>query len=255
MRLLMLDIKALTVKVEGKPVLNGINLKVNPGEIHAIMGPNGSGKSTLSNVLAGKNEYEVVSGQVQFSGVDFLDLAPEERALRGLFLGFQYPVEIPGVSTENFLRTALNEKLKFNGQEELDAFDFQQLLAKKMQQINMDKSMTDRSLNQGFSGGEKKRNEILQMLVLDPTLTILDEIDSGLDIDALKQISLGINQYKSDKNAVILVTHYQRLLNYITPDFVHVLMNGQIVMSGDYTLAQQLEEKGYEWILAEPVVA
>lgn len=251
----MLDIKALTVKVEGKPVLNGINLKVNPGEIHAIMGPNGSGKSTLSNVLAGKNEYEVVSGQVQFSGVDFLDLAPEERALRGLFLGFQYPVEIPGVSTENFLRTALNEKLKFNGQEELDAFDFQQLLAKKMQQINMDKSMTDRSLNQGFSGGEKKRNEILQMLVLDPTLTILDEIDSGLDIDALKQISLGINQYKSDKNAVILVTHYQRLLNYITPDFVHVLMNGQIVMSGDYTLAQQLEEKGYEWILAEPVVA
>jgi Fe-S cluster assembly ATP-binding protein len=251
----MLNIKALTVNVEGKPVLNGIDLKINPGEVHAIMGPNGSGKSTLSNVLAGKNEYEVVSGQVQFSGVDFLDLAPEERALRGLFLGFQYPVEIPGVSTENFLRTALNEKLKFEGQEELDAFDFQQLLAKKMQQINMDKSMTDRSLNQGFSGGEKKRNEILQMLVLDPKLTVLDEIDSGLDIDALKQISLGINQYKSDKNAVILVTHYQRLLNYITPDFVHVLMHGRIVMSGDYTLAQQLEEKGYEWILAEPAVA
>jgi Fe-S cluster assembly ATP-binding protein len=251
----MLNIKALTVNVEGKPVLNGIDLKINPGEVHAIMGPNGSGKSTLSNVLAGKSEYQVVSGQVQFSGADFLDLSPEERALRGLFLGFQYPVEIPGVSTENFLRTALNEKLKFEGKEELDAFDFQQLLSEKLQQINMEKSMTDRSLNQGFSGGEKKRNEILQMLVLDPKLTVLDEIDSGLDIDALKQISLGINQYKSDKNAVILVTHYQRLLNYITPDFVHVLMHGRIVMSGDYTLAQQLEEKGYEWILAEPAVA
>jgi Fe-S cluster assembly ATP-binding protein len=251
----MLNIKALTVNVEGKPVLNGIDLKINPGEVHAIMGPNGSGKSTLSNVLAGKSEYQVVSGQVQFLSADFLDLSPEERALRGLFLGFQYPVEIPGVSTENFLRTALNEKLKFEGKEELDAFDFQQLLSEKLQQINMEKSMTDRSLNQGFSGGEKKRNEILQMLVLDPKLTVLDEIDSGLDIDALKQISLGINQYKSDKNAVILVTHYQRLLNYITPDFVHVLMHGRIVMSGDYTLAQQLEEKGYEWILAEPAVA
>ena len=251
----MLTIDNLHVSVEGKPILNGINLDVRAGEIHAIMGPNGSGKSTLSNVLAGKSEYQVVSGQVQFSGADFLDLSPEERALRGLFLGFQYPVEIPGVSTENFLRTALNEKLKFEGKEELDAFDFQQLLSEKLQQINMEKSMTDRSLNQGFSGGEKKRNEILQMLVLDPKLTVLDEIDSGLDIDALKQISLGINQYKSDKNAVILVTHYQRLLNYITPDFVHVLMHGRIVMSGDYTLAQQLEEKGYEWILAEPAVA
>ncbi|MBT4287909.1 MAG: Fe-S cluster assembly ATPase SufC [Deltaproteobacteria bacterium] len=251
----MLKIKALTVNVEGKPVLNGVNLNVNPGEVHAIMGPNGSGKSTLSNVLAGKSEYQVISGKVQFSGNDFLTLSPEERALQGLFLGFQYPVEIPGVSTENFLRTALNEKLKYEGKEELDAFDFQQLLSEKLQQINMDKSMTDRSLNQGFSGGEKKRNEILQMLVLDPKLTVLDEIDSGLDIDALKQISLGINQYKSEKNAVILVTHYQRLLNYITPDFVHVLMNGRIVMSGDYTLAQQLEEKGYEWIQAEPAVA
>jgi Fe-S cluster assembly ATP-binding protein len=251
----MLNIKALIVNVEGKPVLNGIDLKINPGEVHAIMGPNGSGKSTLSNVLAGKSEYQVVSGQVQFSGADFLDLSPEERALRGLFLGFQYPVEIPGVSTENFLRTALNEKLKYEGKEELDAFDFQQLLTEKLHQINMEKSMTDRSLNQGFSGGEKKRNEILQMLVLDPKLTILDEIDSGLDIDALKQISLGINQYKSENNAVILVTHYQRLLNYITPDFVHVLMDGRIVMSGDHTLAQQLEEKGYEWILAEPAVA
>jgi len=251
----MLNIKALSVNVEGKSVLSGVDLDVNPGEVHAIMGPNGSGKSTLANVLAGKSEYQVISGKVQFSGNDFLTLSPEERALQGLFLGFQYPVEIPGVSTENFLKTALNEKLKFEGKEELDAFDFQQLLSEKLQQINMDKSMTDRSLNQGFSGGEKKRNEILQMLVLDPKLTVLDEIDSGLDIDALKQISSGINQYKSDKNAVILVTHYQRLLNYITPDFVHVLMNGRIVMSGDYTLAQQLEEKGYEWIQAEPAVA
>ena len=250
-----LVIKNLQVNIDETEILKGVDLTIKQGEIHAIMGPNGTGKSTLAYALMGHPSYDITGGEVFFKEENILELGADERSHLGLYLAFQYPVEIPGVSTENFLRTALNEKLKYEGKEELDAFDFQQLLSEKLQQINMDKSMTDRSLNQGFSGGEKKRNEILQMLVLDPKLTVLDEIDSGLDIDALKQISLGINQYKSEKNAVILVTHYQRLLNYITPDFVHVLMNGRIVMSGDYTLAQQLEEKGYEWIQAEPAVA
>lgn len=244
----MLSIKNLHASIEGTPILRGINLEVKAGEIHAIMGPNGSGKSTLASVLAGREEYEVTEGEVIFKGKNLLDLAPEVRAREGVFLAFQYPVEIPGVSSTNFLRTAVNQVREYRGQEPLDAVKFLTMMKEKMKLVEIDQKLLSRSLNEGFSGGEKKRNEIFQMAMLEPTLSILDETDSGLDIDALRIVSNGVNQLKSDKTATIVVTHYQRLLDYIVPDFVHVLYKGRIVKSGTKELAMELEEKGYDWI-------
>lgn len=247
----MLKIHNLHAEVEGQQILKGINLEVKAGEIHAIMGPNGSGKSTLASVLAGREDYDVTEGSVEFLGKDILDLAPEDRAREGLFLAFQYPVEIPGVSSNNFLRTALNQIREYRGMEALDAVHFLKLMKEKMALVEIDQRLINRSLNEGFSGGEKKRNEIFQMAVLEPKLAILDETDSGLDIDALRIVANGVNKLKSADNATIVVTHYQRLLDYIIPDFVHVLYNGRIVKSGDKSLALELEEKGYDWIKEE----
>ncbi|MEM7550814.1 MAG: Fe-S cluster assembly ATPase SufC [Bacteroidota bacterium] len=247
----MLKIENLQASVEEKQILNGINLEVKAGEVHAIMGPNGSGKSTLASVLAGKEEYEVEGGKVDFNGIDLLELAPEERAREGIFLAFQYPVEIPGVSTTNFLKTAINQVREHKGLDKLDAVSFLKLMKEKMKLVEIDQSLLSRSLNEGFSGGEKKRNEIFQMAMLEPKLAILDETDSGLDIDALRIVANGVNKLRSSENATIVVTHYQRLLDYIVPDFVHVLYNGRIVKSGTKELALELEEKGYDWIKEE----
>jgi len=244
----MLEIQNLHATIEGKEILRGIGLKVNSGEVHAIMGPNGSGKSTLANVLAGREEYQVTAGKVLFEGQDLLELAPEDRARKGLFLAFQYPVEIPGVSNAYFLRTALNEIRKANGLDEIDAADFLMMIRQKMKKIEMDNDLLSRPVNEGFSGGEKKKNEIFQMAVLEPKLAILDETDSGLDIDALRIVANGVNSLRNDKNAFIVVTHYQRLLNYIVPDFVHVLYKGKIVKSGGKELALELEKRGYDWL-------
>ncbi len=245
---MLLEIRNLHAKVEGNEILKGINLKVDSGEVHAIMGPNGSGKSTLASVLAGREEYEVTSGEVLYNGKNLLDLSPEDRAREGVFLAFQYPVEIPGVSNTNLLKTAVNEIRKYRGEEELDAIEFLALLKEKSKLVELDQKFLSRSVNEGFSGGEKKRNEIFQMAVLNPKLAILDETDSGLDIDALKIVANGVNKLKSKDNATIVVTHYQRLLNYIVPDFVHVLYQGKIVKSGGKELALELEEKGYDWV-------
>lgn len=247
----MLKIKNLKASIEDKEILNGIDLEVNAGEVHAIMGPNGSGKSTLASVLAGREDFEVTAGEIEYEGKDLLELEPEERAKEGIFMAFQYPVEIPGVSTTNFLKTALNQIREYQGLEPLDAVSFLTRLKNKMKLVEMDQSLLSRALNEGFSGGEKKRNEIFQMAVLEPKLAVLDETDSGLDIDALKIVANGVNKLKSKDNAVILVTHYQRLLNYIIPDFVHVLYQGKIVKSGTRELALELEEKGYDWIKEE----
>jgi len=244
----MLTIKDLKVEIENKEILRGINLEVKPGEVHAIMGPNGSGKSTLANVIAGREEYEVTGGTVTFEGEDLLELEVDERAREGIFMAFQYPIEIPGVSNSNFLKQTLNSIRRERGEEELDAMEMLQLLREKIKMVGMDENMLRRSLNEGFSGGEKKRNEILQMAVLEPKLGILDETDSGLDIDALKIVAEGVNQLRSKDRSFIIVTHYQRLLNYIVPDYVHVLYRGRIVKSGDKNLALKLEEKGYDWI-------
>ncbi|XWN35260.1 MAG: Fe-S cluster assembly ATPase SufC [Roseivirga sp.] len=246
----MLQISNLRAGIEDKALLKGINLTVQAGEVHAIMGPNGAGKSTLAAVLAGKDGYTVTEGQVTFLGKDLLALAPEERAAAGLFLAFQYPVEIPGVGTTNFLKTAVNQIRQQKGEPPLDAVAFLALIKEKMQVVGMDPALLHRPLNEGFSGGEKKRNEMLQMAMLSPTLSILDETDSGLDIDALKAVAHGVNQLRSPDNATIIVTHYQRLLDHITPDFVHVLYDGRIVQSGTQALAQELEAKGYDWIKA-----
>jgi Fe-S cluster assembly ATP-binding protein len=247
----MLSIKNLQAAVNGKEILKGLNFEVKPGEVHAIMGPNGSGKSTLASVLAGREQYEVTGGEVTYNGVDLLEMSPEERAREGIFLAFQYPVEIPGVSTTNFLKTAVNEVRKYRGQEPLDAVQFLTRMKEKMKLVNIDQALLSRSLNEGFSGGEKKRNEIFQMAMLEPKLAILDETDSGLDIDALRVVAEGVNKLRTKDNAVVLVTHYQRLLDYIVPDFVHVLYQGRIVKSGTKDLALQLEEKGYDWIKEE----
>ena len=247
----MLKIENLQARVEEKEILKGLNLEVKPGEIHAIMGPNGAGKSTLASVLAGKESFEVTGGSVDFDGKDLLELAAEERAAEGLFLAFQYPIEIPGVNTTNFLKTAVNESRKYRGEEELDAVSFLKKMKEKMKTVDMPQSLLNRSLNEGFSGGEKKRNEIFQMSMLEPKLAILDETDSGLDIDALRIVADGVNKYKAEDNAFIVVTHYQRLLDYIVPDFVHVLYDGKIVKSGTKELALELEEKGYDWIKEE----
>ncbi|MEL6539338.1 MAG: Fe-S cluster assembly ATPase SufC [Bacteroidota bacterium] len=244
----MLTITNLNVAINDQEILKGVSLTVQPGEIHAIMGPNGSGKSTLAAVLAGKEGYTITGGSVRFMGKDLLALAPEERAAAGLFLAFQYPVELPGVSNTNFLKTALNQIRQQRGEDPLDAVAFLSLLKEKMQLVDIDPTLTKRAVNQGFSGGEKKRNEILQMAMLDPALAILDETDSGLDIDALKTVAHGVNQLRSAENAIIVITHYQRLLNYIVPDFVHVLSSGRIVKSGTKALAQELEAKGYDWL-------
>ncbi|MDN3616424.1 Fe-S cluster assembly ATPase SufC [Vibrio gallaecicus] len=247
----MLQIKDLHVSVEEKLILQGINLEVKPGEVHAIMGPNGSGKSTLSSTLAGKDEYQVEQGSIVFKDKNLIDLDPEERAGEGIFLAFQYPVEIPGVSNKLFLKTALNGIREYRGQEDIDRFDFEDLLEEKAQLLKMPADLLHRSVNEGFSGGEKKRNDILQMAVLSPDLCILDETDSGLDIDALKAVSAGVNALRNDQRSFIVVTHYQRILDYIQPDYVHVLYNGKIVKSGDHTLAKELEDKGYGWITGE----
>ena len=247
----MLKIQNLHANVEGKQILKGINLEIKAGEVHAIMGPNGSGKSTLASVLAGRKEYEVTEGTVEFLGRDLLDLDPEERAGEGLFLAFQYPVEIPGLSTTNFIKTAVNEIRKYRGQESLDAVAFLKMMKEKMALMNIDQSLLSRPLNEGFSGGEKKRNEIFQMAMLQPKLAILDETDSGLDIDAIRIVANGVNKLHTKENAVLVVTHYQRLLDYIIPDFVHVLYNGRIVKSGTKELALELEEKGYDFIKNE----
>ena len=244
----MLEVKNLHVSINGNIILKGINLTINAGEVHAIMGPNGSGKSTLAQALAGREEYIVTNGEVLYNSENLLELSPEDRARKGLFLAFQYPVEIPGVSNVNLLKTALNEIRKFHDEEELDAIDFLNLIKDKMKLVELDESFLKRSVNEGFSGGEKKRNEIFQMAVLNPKLAILDETDSGLDIDALKVVANGVNKLKSKDNATLIVTHYQRLLDYIIPDFVHVLYDGQIVKSGGKELAFELEEKGYDWI-------
>jgi len=251
----MLVIKDLEARIGEKEILKGINLTVKPGEVHAIMGPNGSGKSTLASVLAGREDYEVTGGSVEFLGNDLLELSPEERAREGIFLAFQYPVEIPGVTTTNFLKTAINEVRKHRGLEALDAVSFLKLMKEKSKLVEIDQALLSRSLNEGFSGGEKKRNEIFQMAMLEPKLAILDETDSGLDIDALRIVANGVNQLKTPNNATIVVTHYQRLLDYIIPDFVHVLWNGKIVKSGGKELALELEEKGYDWVKAEVSLA
>jgi Fe-S cluster assembly ATP-binding protein len=247
----MLKIEELKASIEGKSILNGINLEIKPGEVHAIMGPNGAGKSTLSSVLAGRADYEVTGGTVNFLDKDLLELSPEDRAREGLFLAFQYPVEIPGVSTTNFLKTAINEKRKYQGLEPMEATDFLKYMRSKMEEMEMDKSLTSRSLNEGFSGGEKKRNEVFQMAMLEPKLAILDETDSGLDIDALRLVSAGVNKLRNPERSFLVITHYQRLLDYIVPDFVHVLYKGRIVKSGDASLAKELEVKGYDWIKQE----
>ena len=245
---MLLEIKDLHASIEGKEILKGINLSVNEGEIHAIMGPNGSGKSTLAQVLAGREEYIVTKGEVFFKGKNLLALAPEDRAREGIFLAFQYPVEIPGVSNTNMLKTAVNEIRKYRGEEEYDAMEFLQMIKSKMKLVELEQALLSRAVNEGYSGGEKKRNEIFQMAVLEPKLAILDETDSGLDIDALRIVANGVNMLKSPDNATIVVTHYQRLLNYIVPDFVHVLYKGRIVKSGSKELALELEEKGYDFI-------
>jgi len=247
----MLTIHNLHAGIEGKKILNGINLEINPGEVHAIMGPNGSGKSTLASVLAGRENYEVTSGSVEFLGKDLLAISPEERAGEGLFLAFQYPVEIPGLSTTNFIKTAVNEIRKYRGEEPMDSLAFLKLMKEQMAMMDIEQSLLSRSLNEGFSGGEKKRNEIFQMAMLKPKLAILDETDSGLDIDAIRIVANGVNKLRSKDNAVLVVTHYQRLLEYIIPDFVHVLYNGRIVKSGTKELAFELEEKGYDFIKNE----
>ena len=244
----MLEIRNLHASVEGNEILKGINLTVHPGEIHAIMGPNGSGKSTLANVLAGRDLYQVTEGEILFEGKNLLEMPPEERAREGIFLAFQYPVEIPGVSNTYFLKTALNEKRKHQGLPEIDAADFLKIVNEKMKIVEIDRNLLNRPVNEGFSGGEKKRNEIFQMAVLEPKLAILDETDSGLDIDALRAVAEGVNRLKNDQNAFLVITHYQRLLQYIIPDFVHVLYNGKIVKSGGRELALELEEKGYDWL-------
>jgi len=250
----LLVIKDLKASVGEKPILKGLSLTVNAGEVHAVMGPNGSGKSTLAQVLAGNPAYEVTGGSIEYDGRDLFEMQPEERAQAGMFLAFQYPVEIPGVSNAYFLRAAYNEVRKAHGQEEVDPLEFADLMEEKLKLVDMDAAMLNRSVNTGFSGGEKKRNEILQMAVLEPRLAILDETDSGLDIDALRIVADGVNKLKRPDNATIVVTHYQRLLNYIVPDFVHVLANGRIMKSGGKELALELEEKGYDWVI-EPAGA
>ncbi len=249
----MLKIKDLHAGLEGKDILQGINLEVKAGEVHAIMGPNGSGKSTLASVVAGKEEYEVSRGYITFENEDISELDPEERAHKGIFLSFQYPVEIPGVSVTNFIKTAINETRKSKGQEDMPAAEMLKMIKEKADLLEIDRKFLSRSLNEGFSGGEKKRNEIFQMAMMEPKLAILDETDSGLDIDALKIVANGVNKLKSKDNAVVVITHYQRLLDYIVPDFVHVLMNGKIVKSGTKELAYELEERGYDWIKEELV--
>ncbi len=244
----MLKIKDLVVEVGGKKILNGLSLTVKEGEVHAIMGPNGSGKSTLSNVIAGKDGYEVVSGSIEYMGKDLLELEADERAKEGVFLAFQYPVEIPGVTNANFLKAIINEKRTYKGLDSMPPNEFLKMMREKMALVEMDQKFISRAVNEGFSGGEKKKNEIFQMAMLEPNLAILDETDSGLDIDALRIVSNGINQLKSKDNAFIVITHYQRLLDYIIPDFVHVLSNGRIVKTGDKSLALELEEKGYDWV-------
>ena len=248
MKELLVEIKDLECKIGDQKILNGLNLQVNKGEIHAIMGPNGSGKSTLSSVLAGNDRYEVTNGSINFLGEDITEISPEERSWKGLFLAFQYPVEIPGVSNINFLRTALNEKNKFHGKSPIPAKHFLKMVADKSALVGLDNKLKNRSVNEGFSGGEKKRNEIFQMAMLNPKLSILDETDSGLDIDALKIVASGVNKLKSSENATIVITHYQRLLDYIIPDFVHVLHEGRIIKTGDKNLALELEKKGYDWL-------
>ncbi|WP_373073972.1 Fe-S cluster assembly ATPase SufC [Zeaxanthinibacter enoshimensis] len=250
----MLKIKDLHAKVEDKEILKGINLELKAGEVHAIMGPNGSGKSTLASVIAGKEEFEITKGGVFFENEDLEDTAPEERAHKGIFLSFQYPVEIPGVSVTNFMKTAINESRKARGMEEMPANEMLKLIREKSEMLDIDRKFLSRSLNEGFSGGEKKRNEIFQMAMLEPKLAILDETDSGLDIDALRIVANGVNKLRSKDNAVLVITHYQRLLEYIVPDFVHVLHDGKIVKSGDKALALELEEKGYDWLKQESAV-
>lgn len=247
----MLKIKNLHAKVEGLKILKGIDLQINAGEVHAIMGPNGSGKSTLSSVIAGKEEYEITRGEIIFEGEDLLDLDPEERAHKGIFLSFQYPVEIPGVTVTNFMRTVINANRKARGQQDMPANEMLKLIREKSEMLEIDRKFLSRSLNEGFSGGEKKRNEIFQMAMLEPKLSILDETDSGLDIDALRIVAKGVNKLKRPDNATLVITHYQRLLDYIIPDFVHVMLDGKIVKSGTKELAYELEEKGYDWIKEE----
>jgi Fe-S cluster assembly ATP-binding protein len=251
----MLSIKNLHAEIDGKKILNGLNLEINPGEVHAIMGPNGSGKSTLASVLAGNEAYELTQGEVLFNGENLLEMEPDKRSHAGLFLAFQYPVEIPGVSNINFLKAAINERREAQGVEPIAAKDFLALVKEKSKLVELDNKLTNRSVNEGFSGGEKKRNEIFQMAMLEPTLAILDETDSGLDIDALRIVARGVNQLRSAERSFLVVTHYQRLLDYIVPDFVHVLYNGQIVKTGPKELALELEEKGYDWIKKEAVTA
>ncbi|HIG28432.1 MAG TPA: Fe-S cluster assembly ATPase SufC [Verrucomicrobiales bacterium] len=247
----LLEINKLKAGINGQAILKGIDLTVNAGEVHAIMGPNGSGKSTLAQVLVGREEYEVSEGKVTYQGKDLLDMSVEDRAREGVFLAFQYPVEIPGVNGTYFLRAAYNEQRKYRGEEELDAVDFLALVKEKMKVLELPPTLLQRPVNEGFSGGEKKRNEIFQMAVLEPTLAILDETDSGLDIDALKTVAEGVNKLKNSRNAQIVITHYQRLLNYIVPDFVHVLYDGKLIKSGGRELALELEERGYDWVVAE----
>jgi Fe-S cluster assembly ATP-binding protein len=244
----MLKINNLHAKIEGKSILKGLNLEVNAGEVHAIMGPNGAGKSTLANIIAGKDDYDVTDGIIELNGEDISELAPEERAHKGVFLSFQYPVEIPGVSVTNFIKTAINATRKAKGLEDMPAKDMLKMIREKSELLEIDRKFLSRSLNEGFSGGEKKRNEIFQMAMLEPKLSILDETDSGLDIDALRIVANGVNKLKSKDNAVVIITHYQRLLDYIVPDFVHVLYDGKIVKTGDASLALELEAKGYDWI-------
>lgn len=251
----MLEIRNLHASVDGHEILRGVNLTVNAGEVHSIMGPNGSGKSTLAQVLAGNKTYEVTDGEILFDGKNLLDMAPEERAGEGVFLAFQYPVEIPGITGSYFLRQALNSIRRYRGEEELDAVDFLKIVRERMKLVQMDDRLLNRAVNEGFSGGEKKRNEIFQMAVLEPRLAILDETDSGLDIDALRIVADGVNRLRSPERSIIVVTHYQRLLNYIVPDFVHVLVNGRIVKSGGKELALELEEKGYTWVEKESLRA
>jgi Fe-S cluster assembly ATP-binding protein len=250
----ILSVKSLTAEVDGSPILKGLNLEIKAGEIHAIMGPNGSGKSMFSKILAGHPAYTVTGGEIVFRGQDLLELEPDERAKSGMFLAFQYPLEIPGVSNVDFLRVSYNAKRKHEGLDELDAFDFDELVQSKLDLLKMDPAFLSRSVNEGFSGGEKKRNEILQMALLEPKLGILDEIDSGLDIDALKVVANGVNALTTPENATLVITHYQRLLNYITPDFVHVMADGRIVRSGGKDLALELEAKGYDWVLEDQAV-
>lgn len=248
---MLLNIKDLHARIEEREILKGLNLQINPGEVHAIMGPNGAGKSTLSNVITGKEEYEVTDGDIEFDNESILELAPEERAQKGIFMSFQYPIEIPGVSVTNFIKTSINETRKAQGLEEMGASEMLKLIREKADLLGIKKDFLSRSLNEGFSGGEKKRNEIFQMLMLNPKLAILDETDSGLDIDALRIVAEGVNEFKNKDNGVLVITHYQRLLDYIVPDFVHVLADGKIIKSGGKELALELEEKGYDWVKEE----